>query len=133
MEKIQSIEQLDALGAKICELLQVGIDKASVVIPETLQQIATWILWENAAQSVVCILVIISSFIIVKQTSKKLFEEFCEEDGLLIGGRLALVMISAICFLFSFLNLIFYTIPAFIKALVAPNLVIIEQLGGLVK
>ena len=39
MEKIQSIEQLDALGTKICELLQVGIDKASVVVPETLQQI----------------------------------------------------------------------------------------------
>ena len=42
MEKIQSIEQLDALSVKICELLQVGIDKASVVVPETLQQIVAW-------------------------------------------------------------------------------------------
>lgn len=38
MEKIESIEQLDALGVKICEMLQVGIDKANTVVPETLQQ-----------------------------------------------------------------------------------------------
>lgn len=133
MEKIESIEQLDALGVKICELLQVGIDKASVVVPETLQQIVAWVLWENATLSVACILIIISSFIIAKQTAKKLIEKFCEEDALFTGVRVALIIISAICFLFSFLNLIFYTIPAFIKALVAPNLVIIEQLGGLVK
>ena len=133
MEKIESIEQLDALGAKICELLQVGIDKASIVIPETLKQIVAWQIWENAALSVVCILTIISSFIIVKQTVKKLVEKFGEEDEVFTGGKITLVAISAICFLFSFLSLIFYTIPLFIKALVAPNLVIIEQLGGLVK
>ena len=133
MEKIQSIEQLDALGVKICELLQVGIDKANTVVPETLQQIIAWILWENAALSVVCILTIISSFIIAKQTVKKLVEKFGEEDEFFTGGKIALIAISAICFLFSFLSLIFHTIPLFIKALVAPNLVIIEQLGGLVK
>lgn len=133
MEKIQSIEQLDALGVKICELLQVGIDKANTVVPETLQQIIAWILWENAALSVVCILTIISSFIIAKQTVKKLVEKFGEEDEVFTGGKIALIAISAICFLFSFLSLIFHTIPLFIKALVAPNLVIIEQLGGLVK
>ena len=33
MNKINSIEQLDALGTKICELLQVGIDKANTVVP----------------------------------------------------------------------------------------------------
>ena len=51
MEKLESIEQLDALGTKICELLQVGIDKASVVVPETLQQIVAWTLYNNATTS----------------------------------------------------------------------------------
>lgn len=133
MEKIESIEQLDALGVKICEMLQVETDKASIVVPETLQQIASWILWGNFAQSVVCILVIISFFIIAKQTSKNLIEKIYKEDELFTGARISLIIISVICILFSSLNLIFFTIPAFIKALVAPNIVIIEQLGGLVK
>ena len=38
MEKIQTIEQLDKVGVKICEMLNVSIDKASVILPETFQQ-----------------------------------------------------------------------------------------------
>lgn len=51
MEKIESIEQLDALGVKICEMLQVGIDKANTVVPETLQQMVAWTLYNNAIMS----------------------------------------------------------------------------------
>lgn len=58
MNKINSIEQLDALSAKICEMLQVGIDKASVVIPETLQQIVAWTLYKNATISLFLIAII---------------------------------------------------------------------------
>lgn len=38
MDKIQTIEQLDKVGLKICEMLNVSIDKASVISPETFQQ-----------------------------------------------------------------------------------------------
>lgn len=131
MEKINSIEQLDALGAKICELLQVGIDKASIVVPETLQQIVAWQIWNNGTLSILSFIVIIISFILIKHFSKK-FIEGVYKDGDLIGARGGAI---AICGMVSFLSFLILTqtIPAFIKALVAPNLVIIEQLGGLVK
>lgn len=132
MEKINSIEQLDALGEKICEMLQVGIDKASVVIPETLQQIVAWEIWNNGTLSILSFIVIIISFILIKHFSKK-FSESVDKDGNLIGTARGGAI--AICVMVSFLSFLILTqtIPAFIKALVAPNLVIIEQLGGLVK
>ena len=132
MEKINSIEQLDALGAKICELLQVGIDKASVVVPETLQQIVAWEIWNNGTLSILSFVVIIISFILIKHTFKK-FVEGIDKDGELIKAARGIAI--AICGMVSFLSFLILTqtIPAFIKALAAPNLVIIEQLGGLVK
>lgn len=132
MEKIQSIEQLDALSAKICELLQVGIDKASVVVPETLQQIVAWQMWNNGTLSILSFVVIIISFILIKHTFKK-FVEGIDKDGELIKAARGIAI--AICGMVSFLSflLLSSTIPALIKVLTAPNLVIIEQLGGLVK
>lgn len=133
MEKINSIEQLDALGAKICELLQVGIDKANTVVPETLQQIVAWQIWENASMSVVIVLFNIVLLNIVKQTSKNFVSGLDKDDGLIEAGRGAIVILGSTVIVVSLIILMFETIPAFIKALVAPNLVIIEQLGGLVK
>lgn len=133
MEKINSIEQLDALSAKICELLQVGIDKASVVIPETLQQIVAWTLYKNATMSVMIVIVIAVLSWITILLSKKFVSNFekIDEPMVVIYG-----VGTGMCFLtltFSFVYLLTESIPSFIKALVAPNLVIIEQLGGLVK
>ena len=133
MEKIQSIEQLDALGAKICELLQVEIDKASVVVPETLQQIVAWQIWGNASMSVIIVLFNIVLLNIVKQTSRSFVSGFDKDDELIEVGRGAVVVLGCTVIALSLSILIFETIPALIKALVAPNLVIIEQLGGLVK
>lgn len=133
MEKIESIEQLDALSVKICEMLQVGIDKASVVVPETLQQIVAWQIWGNASMSVVIVLFNIVLLNIVKQTSKKFVSGIYKDDELITIGRGTVVAIGCTAIALSISILIFKTIPALIKALVAPNLVIIEQLGGLVK
>lgn len=58
MEKIESIEHLDALGVKICEMLQVGIDKANTVVPETLQQMVAWTLYNNAIMSLFLVAII---------------------------------------------------------------------------
>ena len=133
MEKIQSIEQLDALGAKICELLQVGIDKASVVVPETLQQIVAWQIWGNAAKSIIFIVLILILFNALKRIATSLIADFEKEDELFSAWKACGVTLTSIGLLFLLINFIFYTAPALIKALVAPNLVIIEQLGRLVK
>lgn len=132
MEKIESIEQLDALGVKICEILQVGIDKANTVVPETLQQIVAWQMWNNGTLSILSFVVIIISFILIKHTFKKLIEGI-DKDGEFI--KVVRGNVIAICAVISFLSFILLsiTIPALIKVLTAPNLVIIEQLGGLVK
>lgn len=132
MNKINSIEQLDALGVKICELLQVGIDKANTVVPETLQQIVAWEIWNNGTLSILSFVVIIISFILIKHTFKKFVEGIDKDDELIKAARGIAI---AICGMVSFLSflLLSSTIPALIKVLTAPNLVIIEQLGGLVK
>ena len=132
MENINSIEQLDALGAKICELLQVGIDKANTVVPETLQQIIAWQMWNNGILSILSFIVIIISFILIKHFSKKFSEGIDKDDELIEAARGGAI---AICVIVSFLSFLILsqTIPALIKVLTAPNLVIIEQLGGLIK
>ena len=132
MEKIQSIEQLDALGAKICELLQVGIDKANTVVPETLQQIVAWQIWGNAVLSISSFSVMIIALILIKHTFKKFVEGINKDDELIEGARGSVIIICIIVSILSFF-ILSSTIPALIKVLTAPNLVIIEQLGGLVK
>lgn len=130
MEKIQSIEQLDALGAKICELLQVGIDKASVVIPETLQQIVAWTLYYNATTSLFLVALIALLAWIMIPLCKKCVSAGDDLVVMMYGGGagVCLIGITMAC-----VHLMTESIPLFIKALVAPNLIIIEQLGGLVK
>ena len=130
MEKINSIEQLDALGVKICEMLQVGIDKASVVIPETLQQIVAWTLYKNATMSLFLIAIIATLSWGMIPLCKKCVS--ADDDPVVImygaGAGGCFLGITMAC-----MHLMAESIPSFIKALVAPNLVIIEQLGGLVK
>lgn len=133
MEKIQSIEQLDALGVKICEMLQVGIDKANTVVPETLQQIVAWTLYKNATMSLMLVIIIAVLGCITISLLKKFastFEKF-DDPTIILYGVGVTVCFSAL--MSSSVYLMTESIPLLIKALVAPNLVIIEQLGGLVK
>lgn len=130
MNKINSIEQLDALGVEICEMLQVGIDKANTVVPETLQQMVAWTLYNNAILSLFLIAIIaVLSWIMISLCKK------CVSSGdnpvvMMYGAGAAgcFIGIATSCE-----QLITGSIPLLIKTLVAPNLVIIEQLGGLVK
>ena len=130
MNKINSIEQLDALGAKICELLQVGIDKANTVVPETLQQIVAWTLYKNATMSLFLIAIIAVLIWIMIPLCKKCISSGDNPVVMMYGTGVSgcFIGIAASCE-----QLITESIPSLIKALVAPNLVIIEQLGGLVK
>ena len=130
MNKINSIEQLDALGAKICELLQVGIDKANTVVPETLQQIVAWTLYNNATTSLFLVALIALLTWIMVPLCKKCVS--VGDDPVIMmygtGAGGCFIGITMAC-----VHLMTESIPLLIKALVAPNLVIIEQLGGLVK
>ena len=130
MEKINSIEQLDALGTKICELLQVGIDKANTVVPETLQQIVAWTLYNNAITSLFLVALIALLTWIMIPLCKKCVSAGDDPVVMMYGGVASgcLIGITMAC-----VHLMTESIPSLIKALVAPNLVIIEQLGGLVK
>lgn len=132
MGKIQSIEQLDALGAKICELLQVGIDKANTVVPETLQQIVAWQIWGNAITSIILLAITVALIRIIVPLCKRFISDFANVDETFIARGAALV-VCFVCVLLSLIHLLMESLPSLIKALVAPNLVIIEQLGGLVK
>lgn len=132
MEKIESIEQLDALGVKICEMLQVGIDKANTVVPETLQQIVAWEIWWNAITSIVLVAFIVALIRIIVPLCKRFISDFANDDeAFIIRG--AVIVVCFVCVLLSLIHLLMESLPSLIKALVAPNLVIIEQLGGLVK
>lgn len=132
MNKINSIEQLDALGVKICEMLQVGIDKANTVVPETLQQIVAWQIWGNAITSIFLVTVIVASIGIIVPFGERFVSDFAKDDeAFIIRG--AVIVVCFVCALLSFIHLSMEPLPSLIKALVAPNLVIIEQLGGLVK
>lgn len=130
MNKINSIEQLDALGVKICELLQVGIDKTSVVVPETLQQIVAWTLYNNATTSLFLVALITLLTWIMISLCKKCVSSGDNPVVMMYGAGAAgcFIGIATSCG-----QLITESIPLLIKTLVAPNLVIIEQLGELVK
>ena len=121
MEKIQSIEQLDTLGTKICELLQVGIDKASVVVPETLQQIVAWTLYNNATTSLFLVALIALLAWIMIPLCKKCVS--IGDDPVIMmygtGASGCFIGIAMAC-----VHLMTESIPLFIKALVAPNLVL---------
>lgn len=130
MNKINSIEHLDALGAKICELLQVGIDKASIVVPETLQQIVAWTLYNNVTISLLLIAIIAVLIWIMIPLCKKCVSSGDNPVVMMYGAGAGMCVIGILT---SCEHLITESIPLLIKALVAPNLVIIEQLGGLVK
>ena len=132
MEKIESIEQLDALGVKICEMLQVGIDKANTVVPETLQQVVAWEIWWNAITSIVLVAFIVALIRIIVPLCKRFISDFANDDDFFIV-RGAVIVACSVCVLLSLMHVSFESLPSLIKALVAPNLVIIEQLGGLVK
>ena len=132
MEKIESIEQLDALGVKICEMLQVGIDKANTVVPETLQQMVAWEIWGNAIASIFLAIVIVALIRIIVPLCKRFISDVANDDEAFIL-RGAVIVVCSVCVLFSLIHLLRESLPSLIKALIAPNLVIIEQLGGLIK
>lgn len=127
---LTTVEQLDALSVKICELLQVNADKAETVVPETLQQIVALEFYNNLALCIVLTLIsFLLCYVIVKLVRKIFIEGDSPEQAIFI------VLLGSLMFglTFALVHLIMSVIPTLIKASVAPNLIIIEKLGEVIK
>lgn len=127
---LTTVEQLDALSAKICELLQVNADKAETVVPETLQQIVALEFYNNLVLSIVLTLIsFLLCYVIVRLVRKIFIEGDSSEQAIFI------VMLGVLMFglAFALVHLIVSVIPTLIKASVAPNLIIIEKLGEVIQ
>lgn len=127
---LTTVEQLNALSAKICELLQVNADKAETVVPETLQQIVALEFYNNLALCIVLTLIsFLLCYVIVKLVPKVFIEGDSPEQAVFI------VMLGGLMFglAFALAHLIMSVIPTLIKASVAPNLIIIEKLGEVIQ
>ena len=132
MNEIKTVEELDKLGVKICEMLQVGIDKADVVIPDTLQQILRCELLNTSFELGIAIFLFIFSGLIARYCIYHLYKETFRNNSNAHEIILPAGMISGVTiFIVSFAALVFNVIPSFIKILTAPNLVIIEKLSRL--
>ena len=127
---LTTVEQLNALSAKICELLQVNADKAETVVPETLQQIVALEFYNNLVLSIVLTLIsFLLCYVIVRLVRKIFIEGDSSEQAIFI------VMLGVLMFglAFALVHLIVSVIPTLIKASVAPNLIIIEKLGEVIQ
>lgn len=128
MDKIQNIEQLDKVGLKICEMLNVSIDKASTFIPETFQQYIQYVIATDAFMLMVFpIIVFVCWFARHKILHSKIVIEDYEQEVAL------LTTIGCIVISFSSILIWVVCILDLIEAILAPNMLIIEKLSELSK
>lgn len=130
MEKIQTIEQLDKVGLKICEMLNASIDKASIILPETLQQ---FIYFTIASDALEMVLVSLGVFVIWFLRSKLLNNKLGID---IVDGEARDIVTSVTFIIASIISLFFvicWVINAFeiLEAILAPNMLIIEKFSQL--
>lgn len=116
---------MDALGVKICELLQVGIDKANIVLPETIQQLILWNIEKSVITLICAVVMLIAGLVFIKSYKKTICQDLEESCGM-INFLIGFYLISGI--LLGILGGI-----GLIKTVTVPNIVVIEQLSGLIK
>ena len=129
MDKIQTIEQLDKVGLKICEMLNVSIDKASTFIPETFQQYIQYVIATDAFLLMVFpIIVFVCWFARHKILHSKMVIELDEQEEVVVLTTIG-------CIIISFLSTVIWvtTVLDFVEAILAPNMLIIEKLSELSK
>ena len=131
MDKIQTIEQLDEVGLKICEILNASIDKASVILPETFQQ---FIYFTIALDALEMILLPICLFIIWFLRNKLLNNKL----GIDIVDSEAREIVTTVTFIIASVTSVFFVIGwilnvfEILKAILAPNILIVEKFLQLV-
>lgn len=131
MDKIQTIEQLDKVGLKICEMLNVSIDKASVILPETFQQFIYFTIASDALEMVLLPLgVIVMWFLRSKLLNNKLGIDIVDGEAREVVTSLTFIIASIVSLIFA----ICWVINVFeiLEAILAPNMLIIEKFSQLV-
>lgn len=124
MEKIQTLEQLDKVGTKICELLNVSIDKANIIIPETMQQYINYTICIDSVLLTIMTIILILIGIHIKKcfNSPELGDPIIA--GLIAGFEMMATTAVIIAYVVLFAELL--------KAFIAPNMLIIEKFSQLV-
>ena len=131
MEKIQTIEQLDKVGLKICEMLNVSIDKASVILPETFQQFIYFTIASDALEMVLLPLgVFVMWFLRSKLLNNKLGIDIVDGEARDVVTSLTFIIASVVSL--SFAICWFINVFEILEAILAPNMLIIEKFSQLV-
>ena len=129
MEKIQTIEQLDKVGLKICEMLNVSIDKASTFIPETFQQYIQYVIATDVFLLMLFpIIIFVCWFARHKILHSKMVIELDDQEEVT-------VLTTCGCIVISFFSILIWVVCILdlIEAILAPNMLIIEKLSELSK
>lgn len=129
MDKIQTIEQLDKVGLKICEMLNVSIDKASTIIPETFQQYIQYVIATDAFLLILFpIIIFVCWFARHKILHSKIVIELDEQEEVTVLTTIG-------CIVISFFSILIWVVCILdlIEAILAPNMLIIEKLSELSK
>lgn len=131
MDKIQTIEQLDKVGLKICEMLNVSIDKASVILPETFQQFIYFTIASDALEMILLpICLFIMWFLRNKLLNNKLGIDIVDSEAREIVTTLTFIIasVTSVFFVMSWILNVF----EILKAILAPNILIVEKFSQLV-
>lgn len=131
MDKIQTIEQLDKVGLKICEMLNVSIDKASIILPETFQQFIYFTIASDALEMILLpICLFIMWFLRNKLLNNKLGIDIVDSEAREVVTSLTFIIASIISLIFA----ICWVINVFeiLEAILAPNMLIIKKFSQLV-
>ena len=129
MDKIQTIEQLDKVGLKLCEMMNVSIDKASTIIPETFQQYIQYVIATDVFLLMLFPIIIFTCwFARHKILHSKIVIENDEEEEVT-------VLTTCICIVISFFSILIWVVSILdlIEAILAPNILFIEKLSELSK
>lgn len=130
MDKIQTIEQLDKVGLKICEMLNVSIDKASIILPETFQQFIQFTIASDALNLILLPLGIFVMWLLrSKLLNNKLGIDIIDDEARSVVTSLTFIIASVVSVTF----VICWIINVFeiLKAILAPNMLIIEKFSQL--
>lgn len=130
MDKIQTIEQLDKVGLKICEMLNVSIDKASVILPETFQQFIYYTIASDVLEMMLLpIGIFIMWFLRSKLLNNKLGIDIIDDEARSVVTSLTFIIASvgSVTFVVCWIINVF----EILEAILAPNMLIIEKFSQL--
>lgn len=130
MDKIQTIEQLDKVGLKICEMLNVSIDKASIILPETFQQFIQFTIASDALNLILLPLGIFVMWLLrSKLLNNKLGIDIIDDEARSVVTSLTFIIASGVSVTF----VVCWIINVFeiLEAILAPNMLIIEKFSQL--